>query len=93
VSKDDGRLPAAPGYSAEPEPVPVSALRASIPSADEWHPRDEVFDDSEGLCDECGEPWDQCEHFFPNWVCGMGPDGYCSLAGTEECDWECPRNV
>jgi hypothetical protein len=33
VSKDDGRLPAAPGYSAEPEPVPVSALRASIPSA------------------------------------------------------------
>jgi hypothetical protein len=24
--------------------------------------------------------------------CGMMPDGQCSLAGTEWCDWECPRN-
>ena len=22
--------------------------------------------------------------------CHMGPDGSCGLAGTEECDWECP---
>jgi hypothetical protein len=22
--------------------------------------------------------------------CGMMPDGYCTLAGTEWCDWECP---
>lgn len=29
---EDGRLPAAPGHSAEPEPK-VSALRASVPSA------------------------------------------------------------
>lgn len=21
--------------------------------------------------------------------CGLGPDGYCSMAGTEHCDWEC----
>jgi hypothetical protein len=21
----------------------------------------------------------------------MMPDGYCSKAGSEECDWECPR--
>lgn len=33
MDKVSGRLPTAPGYSAEPEPVPVSALRASIPSA------------------------------------------------------------
>jgi len=22
--------------------------------------------------------------------CGMMPDGTCQLAGTEECDWDCP---
>jgi hypothetical protein len=22
--------------------------------------------------------------------CGMWPDGTCSLAGTEWCDWDCP---
>ena len=22
--------------------------------------------------------------------CGIGPDGCCSLAGTEYCDFECP---
>jgi len=22
--------------------------------------------------------------------CGMTPDGYCTLAGTEFCDWDCP---
>jgi hypothetical protein len=48
-------------------------------------PNDEV-------CDCCGEPWDQCRNFFENWICGMMADGTCSLAGTEECDWECPRN-
>lgn len=25
--------------------------------------------------------------------CGMMPDGTCMLAGTEECDWECPRHA
>ena len=24
--------------------------------------------------------------------CGMMPDGYCTLAGTEHCDWDCPRS-
>ena len=23
--------------------------------------------------------------------CGLGPDGQCSMAGTEWCDWECGR--
>lgn len=22
--------------------------------------------------------------------CGITPDGYCTKAGSEECDWECP---
>lgn len=24
--------------------------------------------------------------------CGMSPDGQCSMAGSEWCDWDCPRN-
>lgn len=28
------------------------------------------------------EGWDEC---------GMTPDGFCMLAGTEWCDWDCPR--
>jgi hypothetical protein len=59
--------------------------------ADDDH-RDDYELDTDGLCDCCGEPWDQCRHFFVNWICGLMPDGSCSLAGTEECDWECPRN-
>jgi hypothetical protein len=36
---------------------------------------------------------------FPEWhdeegdgldECAMMPDGYCMLAGTEHCEWECP---
>ena len=23
--------------------------------------------------------------------CGLGPDGQCTLAGTEWCDWDCGR--
>jgi hypothetical protein len=35
-------------------------------------------------------PWDACDcgEFFLNWICGMRADGSCSLAGTEDCDWE-----
>lgn len=38
--------------------------------------------------DELDDPneddgWDEC---------GMTPDGQCTLAGTEWCDWSCPRN-
>lgn len=30
---------------------------------------------------------DEDEEFFD---CGLMPDGGCSKAGSEECDWECP---
>lgn len=29
---------------------------------------------------------------FLNFVCGMLANGQCTMAGTEDCDWECPRN-
>lgn len=39
------------------------------------------------------EPDDEMDdEAFLAFECGMGPDGQCSLAGTEDCDWECPRS-
>lgn len=40
----------------------------------------------------CADDDDQPE-FEDLWMdeCGMMPDGYCMLAGTEWCDWDCPR--
>lgn len=46
-------------------------------------------DDDDGLCECCGETWDKCRN---NFDCGMLPDGTCTLAGTEDCDWECPHS-
>lgn len=46
-------------------------------------------EDDGGLCDCCGESWEQCRN---NFDCGMLPDGTCMLAGTEECDWDCPNS-
>ena len=39
----------------------------------------------------CEYDKDDPEWFLEN-VCGMMGDGQCVLAGTEECDWECPRS-
>lgn len=48
--------------------------------------------DEEGLC-ACGKyNWAECGcgAFFEEWICGMEMDGQCSMAGSEECDFECP---
>lgn len=29
---------------------------------------------------------------FLDFVCGLRADGTCALAGTEDCDWECPHS-
>ncbi len=42
-------------------------------------PRD--YDDDESYDDDEDDGMDDC---------GMMPDGLCSLAGTEWCDWCCP---
>lgn len=40
------------------------------------------------------DPWDDDpefddeEEFDGN--CGMTPSGQCTMAGSEDCDWECP---
>lgn len=41
---------------------------------DDWDDYDNEYDDDDD------DDWDDC---------GMGPDGQCSQAGTEWCDWSC----
>lgn len=43
-----------------------------------------MTDDYEEYFEE--DEWDEGEFFD----CGLMPDGGCSKAGSEECDWECP---
>ena len=48
-----------------------------------------------GMCDnvECdcfGDDDDEQPHGFEP-ECHMGADGYCSAAGSEHCDWDCPN--
>ena len=52
----------------------------------------ELTDEDEGWCMDCGAPWEQCDCTFLAFECGMLADGTCLKAGSEECDWECPRN-
>ena len=43
----------------------------------------------ECFCDAVGCP--ECDaRYYENYDCGMGRDGQCMYAGSEECDWECP---
>ena len=46
-----------------------------------------VYDEYEEYCLD----YDDC---YPDDYddCGMGPDGQCMYAGTEECDWNCGRS-
>ena len=39
-----------------------------------------------------GYPYDEEDNEYEEFDCHRGPDGSCDLAGTEECDWECPYN-
>lgn len=51
------------------------------------------------LCNACiADELDERERFEagdddedPDFDCGMMPDGTCMLAGSEDCDWECPH--
>lgn len=54
------------------------------------------FIENDGMCD-CGKnTWEMCDcgKFFLDWICGYDPStGQCSMAGTEDCDWDCPRGL
>lgn len=47
---------------------------------------DEMDFDQDDDLDEDGNPKFECARF---WIKGEG--WYCPMAGTEECDWECPE--
>jgi hypothetical protein len=49
---------------------------------------DEEFFEEFELDDYEEEPPDALEEALMN--CAIMPDGTCSLAGSEECDWDCP---
>ncbi len=52
---------------------------------------DYIFDDDNEYDDETcehGDLPDQCA--LCSFDCGLMADGQCSMAGTEDCDWECP---
>lgn len=43
-------------------------------------------------CESCDvDREDEADDGF-EFDCGMMPDGQCSKAGSEECDWDCPHN-
>lgn len=43
-------------------------------------PDDDYFDDDE-YADDDDDLYEDC---------GMMADGYCTMAGSEHCDWDCP---
>jgi len=56
-------------------------------------PGDECWREiDDGICSDCDVPWEQCDCTFLAYECGMMADGTCLLAGSEDCDWECPRS-
>lgn len=58
-------------------------MACADPSKDEQDFFDSDFEFEEDQTDLDGE--------FTDWDdCGMMPDGQCSKAGSEECDWDCP---
>jgi hypothetical protein len=40
--------------------------------------------------DDDAQPDEDFDDGEPPFDCGMTSDGYCTKAGSEECDWECP---
>ena len=52
----------------------------------DWEAMDDSIDD-----DEDSEEFD-CGRYDQSAPGGMWPAGMCRLAGTEECDFECPYN-
>ena len=52
---------------------------------------DDFDDDDDEWCGDCGKCEDCLETAMD--VCGKISDGSCSMAGTEQCDWECPFSL
>lgn len=65
----------------DPQSIADAAEREEYEAEDDWRYDDDYDDfDDEGT--------DEFEESLMN--CGQLPDGTCTKAGSEECDWECP---
>jgi len=55
------------------------------------NPTDPVYDGDEDDADDMydNEEWDD-PLAEAEMNCGLMRDGYCSMAGSEYCDWDCP---
>jgi hypothetical protein len=62
---------------------PDARLNRAIRDRKEYAECNYDFDDDEEFTDD-----DAIDELMGE--CGKGRDGYCSLAGTEYCDWDCP---
>lgn len=49
----------------------------------------ESFEDDDEPCSDCGKGGYECQCWKFD-ECGLDSEGYCQLAGTEFCDFECP---
>ena len=69
---------------SEPE-----VLRCQKCGFTEYISDDDYDDDDECRCGAVGCA--ECDaRYYDDFDCGMGADGQCGKAGSEECDWECP---
>lgn|SRR5262245_60868020 len=68
--------------SPDEEPIDEAQLEHAIRERREWLEMN-YSDDSDDVTDE-----DALEDLLSD--CGMDREGYCSKAGSEECDFECP---
>lgn len=62
---------------------PESCRQCGFPDPDAVAAYHGFDDDDSGDHDVEDDGWDDC---------GLMPDGSCSKAGSEECDWDCPHS-
>ncbi len=48
--------------------------------------------DGEGFEYDDDHVFDYMDEEDEEFDCGLGPDGQCSMAGSEDCDWDCPHS-
>lgn len=67
--------------------------RQTNPCGECGKPVDMEFDYLCTACETAAKLWDECgdDGFDEFDDCGMMPNGQCTKAGSEECDWECGR--
>lgn len=74
-----------------------SVIGPTPPEAEPACPSPEFCADNRTCTGQCVSDSDDADDYDPDeefldFECGMMRDGQCTKAGSEECDWDCPRN-